>query len=297
MNILLFGSLGQLGSELRKSLAPLGRLHAPDRTSTDYCGDLTNPDGIARTIAAVKPDVIVNAAAYTAVDKAEDDLAQSMLVNAIAPEVMAVEAKRLGARMVHYSTDYVFDGSGQHPYRETDEANPINAYGRSKKAGEDAIIAAGCRYLIFRTSWVYGMVGKNFVKTIIELAKARQTLNVVYDQIGAPTDAAFLAESTAHILQKHPDQYGLYHCAASGETSWFDYARFIVETARSLGVPLALLPQAISPISSREYPTPARRPLNSRLNTAHFQETFGILPPQWQNGVTHMLSQLYKRTS
>jgi dTDP-4-dehydrorhamnose reductase len=293
MNILLFGKNGQLGSDLQRSLMPLGHVTALNKVSSDYCGDLSDLNGIAKTIAAIKPDVIVNAAAYTAVDKAEGDVAQAMLINSLAPEVMAVEAKRFDVKLIHYSTDYVFDGHGNVPFKETDSTHPLNVYGRSKKAGEDAIGASGCRYLIFRTSWVYGAVGKNFAKTIFELAKARETLNVVNDQIGAPTGADFLADVTAQVIRDRPDVNGLFHLAAAGETSWFDYARLVVETLHGLGVPLTLAQDAIKPIPTKDYPTPAQRPLNSRLDMTRFKETFGITPPQWQNGVTAMLTQLY----
>ncbi len=294
MKLLLFGKNGQLGSELQCVLAPLGELTALNKVSSDYCGDLSNLDGIARSIAAVKPDIIINAAAYTAVDKAESEQELAGQINAEAPEVMAVEAKRFGAKLIHYSTDYVFDGAGSRPYKETDAMHPINVYGQTKKAGEDAIIASGCEHIILRTSWVYGVVGRNFVKTIIDLAGARETLNVVNDQIGAPTGAALLAECTAKIIGQKSWVSGLFHLTASGETSWYDYARLIVETARGHGAALKLLPQAIKPISSKDYPTPAKRPLNSRLDTSKFQETFGITLPPWQNGVTAMLKQYYE---
>lgn len=297
MKLLLFGKNGQLGVELQSALAPLGELIALNRMSHDYCGDVSNLDGIARSIAAIKPDVIINAAAYTAVDKAESEQELAHTINAAAPEVMAHEAKRFGAKLIHYSTDYVFDGAGNKPYKETDTTHPINAYGRSKKAGEDAIRASGCEHMILRTSWVYGGGGRNFVKTIIELAGARDTLNVVNDQIGAPTGTALLAECTAKILKDKAWVGGLYHLTALGETSWYDYARFIVETAKGLGASLKLSADAIKPIPSSNYPTPARRPLNSRLDTSKFQETFGIPLPAWQNGVVAMLQQFYGNNS
>lgn len=295
MKILLFGKNGQLGIELQYALAPQCTLVALNKTSSDYCGDLSNLDGIAQTIAAVKPDVVVNAAAYTAVDKAESEPALARLINARAPEVMALAARRMGARLIHYSTDYVFDGTDSRPYKESDAANPLNVYGQSKKAGEDAILASGSEHIILRTSWVYGLVGKNFVKTIIELADARDTLNVVNDQVGAPTSAKLLAECTAQVILHKSWVSGLFHLTALGETSWFDYAQFIVKTAREFGAVLKLQPEAIKPIPSSGYPTPARRPLNSRLDCSKFQETFGIPLPQWQNGVIEMLQQLYEK--
>ena len=294
MKLLLFGKNGQLGSELQCVLAPLGELTALNKVSSDYCGDLSNLDGIARSIAAVKPDIIINAAAYTTVDKAESEQELAGQINADAPEVMAVEAKRFGAKLIHYSTDYVFDGGGNRPYKETDATHPINVYGQTKKAGEDAIIASGCEHLILRTSWVYGVVGRNFVKTIIDLAGARETLNVVNDQIGAPTGAALLAECTAKIIAQKSWVSGLFHLTASGETSWYDFARLIGETARGCGAALKRSPGGIKPISSKDYPVPAKRPLNSRLDTSKFQETFGITLPPWQNGVTAMLKQYYE---
>ena len=295
--LLLFGKNGQLGSELQCALAPLGELTALNKLSSDYCGDLSNLDGIARTIAAVKPDIIINAAAYTAVDKAESEQELAHLINSQAPEVMAIEAKRFGARLIHYSTDYVFDGAGSAPYKETDATHPINVYGITKKAGEDAILASGCEHIILRTSWVYSVVGRNFVKTIIDLASARETLNVVNDQIGAPTSAALLAECTAKIIAQKSWATGLFHLTASGETSWYDYARLIIETACGAGAALKLTPEGIKPILSKDYPVPARRPLNSRLDTSKFQETFGITLPPWQNGVTAMLKQFYEKKS
>lgn len=295
MKVLLFGKNGQLGSELQCALTPHVDLTALNRASTDYCGDLSNLDGIARSIAAVKPDVIINAAAYTAVDKAESEPELASLINAKAPEVMALEAKRFGARLIHYSTDYVFDGAGSAPYKETDAAHPINVYGMSKKAGEDAILSSGCEHIILRTSWVYGAAGRNFVKTIIELAGSRETLNVVDDQMGAPTGAALLADCTKQILVDKSWASGLYHLTASGQASWYEFALLIVDTARSFGAALKLHPAAIRPIPSKDYPTPAKRPLNSRLDTSKFQETFGIRLPQWQNGVIAMLKQYYEK--
>ncbi|MDX1923492.1 MAG: dTDP-4-dehydrorhamnose reductase [Alphaproteobacteria bacterium] len=293
MKILLFGKNGNLGSELQRSLAPLGTLITLNRASTEHCGDLGNLDGIAHSIAAVRPDVIVNAAAYTAVDKAESEKPVAKLINTSAPEVMAVEAKRFNAKLIHFSTDYVFDGVGNKPYRESDTPNPINTYGQTKKDGEDAIIASGAQHIILRTSWVYGAAGRNFVKTIIELAKARETLNVINDQIGAPTGASMLADCTAQVIRHGRAANGIYHLTAAGETSWYHYAQFIVQSLHSMGMQLKLPFEGIKPIPSSDYPTPATRPLNSRLDTTAFKETFGITLPQWQNGVTALLTQLH----
>ncbi|NDE89955.1 MAG: dTDP-4-dehydrorhamnose reductase [Alphaproteobacteria bacterium] len=291
MTILLFGKNGQVGSELQRALAPLGKLVALDRQEADF----TKPDQFAEIIRTIKPKTIVNAAAYTAVDKAENDKDTAFLINATAPEIIAKEAQRCSATLIHYSTDYVFDGAGTTPFKESDATHPLNIYGHSKKAGEDVIVASGCNHIILRTSWVYGATGKNFAKTMIELAQTRDTLNVVYDQIGAPTGAALLADCTAQLLKTAPHATGLFHLAATGETSWYDYARFVLDTAQNLGVALKLPPDAITPVSSKDYKTPAARPLNSRLNITKFQETFGITLPPWQEGVTAMLKQLYER--
>lgn len=293
MKILLLGKNGQVGWELQRSLSPLGEVIALDRHSADYCGDLDNLDGLRATVSELRPQVIVNAAAYTAVDHAETDRESALRINAHALHVIAEEAAKLGALVVHYSTDYVFDGSGDVPWTEDAPPAPCNFYGSSKWAGEQAIVAAGCRHLIFRTSWVYGARGSNFAKTMLRLAKERQTLNVVDDQIGAPTGAELLADVTAHALCKtlaNPSLAGTYHLSASGETSWYLYARYVIDHARREGLPLTV--ESVEGIPSAAYPTPAARPLNSRLDTRKLQQAFALHLPHWQEGVSRMLTEV-----
>ena len=294
MKILLLGKNGQVGWELQRSLAPLGELIALDRAGKDgLCGDLTDLEGLRRTISIVKPNIIINAAAYTAVDNAENDKVNTNIVNAQAPRVLAEEALKVGAWLVHYSTDYVFDGSGNNAWEEKDESNPLSEYGRSKLAGEQAIENSGCKYLIFRTSWVFGSRGKNFAKTMLHLANERQTLSVINDQVGAPTSAALLADCTAHALLKairNPELAGLYHLAASGQTTWYEYAKFVIGQAQIAGK--ELLVTEIKPIGTLDYPTPAKRPYNSRLSTAKFRDSFDLVLPKWQQGVIRMLDEI-----
>ena len=294
MKILLLGKNGQVGWELQRSLAPLGELIALDRAGEDgLCGDLTDLEGLRRTISIAKPNIIINAAAYTAVDNAENDKVNTNIVNAQAPRVLAEEAQKIGAWLVHYSTDYVFDGSGNDAWEEKDESNPLSEYGRSKLAGEQAIENSGCKYLIFRTSWVFGSRGKNFAKTMLHLATERQTLSVINDQVGAPTSAALLADCTAHALLKairNPELAGLYHLAASGQTTWYEYANLVIEHARNIGK--ELLVTEIKPIGTLDYPTPAKRPYNSRLSTAKFRDSFDLVLPKWQQGVIRMLDEI-----
>ena len=295
MNILLFGKGGQVGWELQRSLAPLGKVIALDcGCEGDFCGDFGNLQGLAETVRRVAPDVIVNAAAYTAVDKAESEPEQARMINALAPGVLADEAQSLGAWLVHYSTDYVFDGSGNQPWRESDRTGPLNVYGQTKLEGEQAV--ARCRkHLIFRTSWVYAARGANFAKTMLRLAAERDQLKVISDQIGAPTGAELLADVTAHALlavQDKPGLAGLYHLTAAGETSWCDYARFVIEHARRAVLPVRVTPEAIEAIPTSAYPTPARRPLNSRLDTRKFQAAFGLRLPSWEAGVERMLTEI-----
>ncbi|ANG61786.1 dTDP-4-dehydrorhamnose reductase [Marinobacterium aestuarii] len=294
MRILLLGKNGQIGWELQRALAPLGELVALDRNGTNgLVGDLADFDGLRDSIRRVKPDVLVNAAAYTAVDRAETEQAQAMLINARAVQLMADEMRRTDSWLLHYSSDYVFDGSGKRPWLESDTAAPLNVYGHSKRAGEEAIAASGCRHLIFRTSWVYGLHGNNFIKTILRLAREREQLSLINDQIGAPTGADLLADVTAHALrsaQSNADLGGLYHLAAGGETSWYDYGCYLVDQARSQGATLAV--RAITPIASQDYPVAAQRPLNSRLDTHKLQERFGLCLPDWQNGVSRLLQQM-----
>jgi dTDP-4-dehydrorhamnose reductase len=295
MKILLLGKNGQVGWELQRSLAPLGELIALDRHSTDYCGDLSQPDAVAQTVKTLKPTVIVNAAAYTAVDKAETETELAYTINAKAPEALAQAAKQTGAWLVHYSTDYVFNGSGNQAWQETDAVAPLSVYGQSKLAGEQAIQAAEGLHLIFRTSWVYAARGNNFAKTMLRLAKERDQLSVINDQIGAPTGAELLADVTAHAIRsglKQPELSGLYHLAAAGETSWYNYARYVLDYARQRGIELKTAENAISPIPTSAYPTPAQRPLNSRLNIEKLQNQFDLKIPDWQLGVERMLAEV-----
>lgn len=295
MKILLLGKNGQVGWELQRSLAPLGELVALDARSQAHCGDLCNLAGLAKTLRDVAPDVIVNAAAYTAVDKAESEPGLAQAVNAEAVAVLAQAAKASGAWLVHYSTDYVFDGSGERAWLETDIAKPLSAYGASKLAGEQAIIASACKHLIFRTSWAYGAQGRNFATTMLQLAQQREHLSVINDQVGAPTGADLLADVTAHAIRmasQNPTLSGLYHLTAAGETSWHAYAQLVIEHARQAGVAIKVAPSAIKAVPSREFPTPAQRPLNSRLNTSKLQQAFGLRLPPWQDGVKRLLAEV-----
>ena len=295
MKILLFGKNGQLGWELQRSLAPLGELVALDRAGADgLCGDLGDLAGLARTVRQIAPDVIVNAAAYTAVDKAESEPELALTLNALAPGVLADEAEKLGAWLLHYSTDYVFDGSGNQLWRENDPTGPLGVYGQTKLAGEQAV-ARCVRHLIFRTSWVYAARGSNFVRTMLRLAQEREQLNVIADQIGAPTGAELIADVTAHALRAvrdRPELAGLYHLAAAGETSWHGYASFVVDQAMHLGRPLRVPPEGIVAIASSDYPSAARRPLNSRLDCAKLRQSFALRLPAWETGVVRMLNEL-----
>ena len=298
MKILLFGKNGQVGWELQRSLAPLGELIALDRHSTDLCGDLSKLQGLAATVQKVRPDVIVNAAAHTALDKAESEPELARTLNTLAPGVLAQEAKKLGAWLVHYSTDYVFDGSGTRPWTETDSPAPLSVYGQTKLEGERLIQASGCAHLIFRTSWVYAARGGNFAKTMLRLAQERDRLAVIDDQFGAPTGADLLADVTAHALRavmgpgQNPQLGGLYHLVASGQTSWHGYARFVIEAAQKAGFVLKAVPDTIDAVPTTSFPTPARSPLNSRLDTGKLQTTFNLSLPPWQQGVARMLSEV-----
>lgn len=298
MNILLLGKNGQVGWELQRSLAPLGSVLALDSKSSDYCGDLCDLDGLAKTVQRFAPDVIVNAAAYTAVDKAESETDLAFRVNAEAVAVLAREAKQLGSLLVHYSTDYVFAGDGERPWCETDAVAPLNQYGASKLAGERAIQASGCLHLILRTSWVYAARGNNFAKTMLRLARERDSLSVIADQFGAPTGAELLADISAHLIRstlKQPQLGGLYHLAASGETNWHAYARFVLERAADEGVALKVHGNQVAAIPSSAYPTPAKRPNNSRLDTQKLQKAFALNLPEWQVGVARMLTEVLEK--
>ncbi|MBI3094216.1 MAG: dTDP-4-dehydrorhamnose reductase [Rhodocyclales bacterium] len=284
MRILLTGAAGQLGRELKRSLACLGEVIARDRQQLD----LAQADALRDAVRAVAPTVIVNAAAYTAVDQAETEPTVADAINALAPAILAEEAKRLGAMLIHYSTDYVFDGRKAAPYTEDDTPAPLSAYGRSKRAGELAIAAADSRHLIFRTSWVYGLHGANFMKTMLRLGRERSELRVIGDQFGAPTWTRHLADVTALIAARKEVPNGLYHLAAAGETSWHGYAEAIFAEAQRAG----LIDKApvVHRIASANYPLPAPRPANSRLDCAKFRRDFGLALPDWRTGLVDCLA-------
>ena len=296
MKILLLGKNGQVGWELQRALAPLGDVVALDFDSPGpLTADFSQPESLAATVRAVAPQIIVNAAAHTAVDKAESEPAFARTLNATSPAVLAREAAALGAWLLHYSTDYVFDGSGSTPWVEDSPTGPLSVYGLTKLEGEQAIRASGCRHLILRTSWVYAARGGNFAKTMLKLAKERDKLTVIDDQIGAPTGADLLADLSAHMLraaQQRAELAGTYHAVAQGETSWHGYARHVIEFARAAGQALRVAPDAIAPVPTSAFTTPARRPANSRMNTQKLQQAFGLVLPPWQAGVERMLTEV-----
>jgi dTDP-4-dehydrorhamnose reductase len=295
MKILLLGKNGQVGWELQRSLASLGELVAPGRDDADLCGDLSNLDGLARTVQTVRPDVIVNAAAHTAVDRAESEPELAHTLNALAPGVLAREAAKIGAWLVHYSTDYVFDGSGSRPWSETDAPAPLSVYGRSKLEGERLIQAACPQHLIFRTSWVYAARGGNFAKTMLRLAQERERLTVINDQFGAPTGAELIADVTAHALRqclRQPADAGLYHLAASGETTWHGYANQVLDLAKLIESTIKIRATEVAPVPSSAFATAAQRPLNSRLDCQKLQAKFEITLPNWAGGVERMMREV-----
>ena len=294
MKLLLLGKGGQVGWELQRSLAPLGQIVALDFDSTDFHADFSQPEQLADTVLQVQPDVIVNAAAHTAVDKAESEPELARTLNATAPGVVAQAAQQIGALMVHYSTDYVFDGSGHAPRTETDPTGPLGVYGRTKLEGEHLVAQHCARHLIFRTSWVYAARGGNFAKTMLRLARERERLTVIDDQFGAPTGAELLADVTAHAIRdtlRDPAKADLYHLVAGGETSWHGYARFVLEQARAAGIALKAGPEQVDAVPTSAFPTPAKRPHNSRLDTHKLQSTFGLALPDWRAGVARMLKE------
>ena len=298
MKILLLGRGGQVGWELQRSLSVLGEVVALDFDASQnpqgLCGDFTDLAGLERTVEAVRPDVIVNAAAHTAVDKAESEPELARTINALAPAALTRAAIKTGAWLIHYSTDYVFDGSGISPWTETDATGPLSVYGQTKLEGEQAV-ALNPKHLILRTSWVYATRGGNFAKTMLRLAGERESLTVINDQFGAPTSAELLADVTAHAirtLQTRPELAGLYHCIAAGETTWHGYAQFVLAEAAALGLPLKATADKVAPTPTSSYPTPAKRPLNSRLDTRKLQAAFGLTLPHWQAGVKRMLIEI-----
>lgn len=295
MKILLLGCDGQVGWELQRSLQPLGEVVALDFQSRGLSADFSKPDSLVATVAAVQPDLIVNSAAHTAVDKAESEPDLAQAINADAPGVLARAAAASGAWLVHYSTDYIFDGSGDQPRAEDAPVGPLSVYGRTKLDGERQIRASGCRHLILRTSWVHAARGGNFARTMLRLAGTKTELNVIDDQVGAPTGADLLADLTALMVRgaaARPELSGTYHAVAAGATSWHGYAKLVIETARERGVPLTLPADALRPIPTSAYPTPAARPLNSRLDTRKLRDAFGVHLPDWELGVRRMLTEI-----
>lgn len=295
VRILLFGRNGQVGWELQRSLAPLGELVALGaQAEGGLCGDLRDLEGLARTVAQVRPDAIVNAAAYTAVDRAESEPELARTVNALAPGVLAQAARGAGVPLVHYSSDYVFDGSGRRPWVETDPTGPLGVYGRTKLEGEQRIAEAQPWHLVLRTSWVHAARGDNFARTMLRLAAQRDRLRVVDDQFGAPTGAELLADVTAHALRAllaDRARAGLYHVAAAGETSWHGYARFVLDHARRAGLALRAGPESVEAVPSSAFPAAAPRPHNSRLDTTRLRSTFGLVLPPWEQGLRRMLQE------
>ena len=296
MKILLLGKNGQVGWELQRSLSILGEVVACGFDSpAELKADFSDPESLVALVQRVRPDAIVNAAAHTAVDRAESEPGLTHRINALAPGVLAREAAALGAWLVHYSTDYVFDGSGDQPRKEDAATAPLSVYGSTKLEGEARIRASGCSHLILRTSWVYAARGGNFARTMLRLAADREELKVIADQVGAPTGADLLADVTALALGRlraQPALSGTYHCAAAGQTHWHGYAQFVIEWARAHGHPVKVAPDRVLPTLTQDYPTPARRPLNSRLDTTKLRSTFGITLPHWQQGVQRLLAEV-----
>jgi dTDP-4-dehydrorhamnose reductase len=294
MRLVLFGSIGQVGWELARSLAPLGEVIRLHRGSQDYCGDLTDPSGVARSVEQIAPDVVVNAAAYTGVERAESDEETARVVNAEAPGRLAEAANKVGALLVHYSTDYVFDGRKDGGYAEADQTAPLNAYGRSKLAGETAIANQTEAHLTFRTSWVFARRGQNFVRTVLRLLKQQDTLPLPQDQLGAPTGAELIADVTAHAIRavaERPALAGLYHLTAAGATSWYAYAKRIAERANEMAPNDGYRAEVLAALTA-DRPSKVVRPLNSRLDTSHLRTTFDLSLPPWEAGVDRVLSEL-----
>ena len=295
MKLLLLGANGQLGTELRRSLAPLGDVVLSTQSGTlgdaaCEAADFGHPESLQALVQRIAPDIVVNAAAHTAVDRAEQESDRSFRINAEAPEILAHACRRHDALLVHYSTDYVFDGRSKRPYRETDAAAPNGVYGASKLAGEQAIQASGCRHLIFRTAWVYAAHSSNFLRTMLRVGAERDELRVVADQVGTPTPAALIADTTAEVLRQVPRTSGLWHLTASGQTSWHGFAEAIFAGAVARGL-LARAPR-VTAISTADYPTPAARPAYSVLDCSALQRDFGIVLPDWRAGLDRVLDEL-----
>lgn len=301
MNILLLGKNGQVGWELERALQPLGQVFAFSRNfdTQGLCGDVSNHEAIKFLFEKINPNIVINATAYTAVDKAEAENENANIINHLAVDNLATLCKNYNVLMIHYSTDYVFDGSSNNKrWVEDDKTNPINYYGQSKRAGEIALEHSGAKFINFRTSWVYGTHGNNFIKTMLKLACNKPKLSIIDDQIGAPTGASLIADITAQVIRYYTLQsdaqrevlHGHYHLTSAGECSWFEYAKFIFDKAKEEGYPLAV--EHVYPISTEQYPTPAKRPLNSRLNTKKLETQFNLHLPEWQQGVTHVLKEL-----
>lgn len=293
MKILLFGSNGQVGWELQRSLAPLGQLVSLDRKGhSGLSGNLSRPDEVAATVRNFAPDVVVNAAAYTQVDKAESEPEQARVINSQAVDSIARETRKIDAWLVQYSTDYVFDGTGNKAWQEQDEPRPINVYGETKLEGEEAIRQSGCKHLIFRTCWVYAARGHNFIHTMLRLAREKDAIKVINDQTGAPTGAELIADVTAHAIKQGKNLSGTYHLSAAGETTWWDYARLVIDTAAKAGIELKVYPDDIAAVPTEEFPTAAARPRNSRMDTSKLQNTFNLTLPPWEHGVLRTVQEV-----
>lgn len=303
MKILLLGKDGQVGWELQRAVQPLGKVLALNRQTNHagLCGDVADFARINATIHAVKPDIIINATAYTAVDKAESDIQQNKLINHLAVNNLAEQCRQIDALLVHYSTDYVFNGTGEMPWQETDTTAPINAYGQAKRDGEIALENSGIKFLNFRTAWVYASRGKNFIKTMLTLAKSKEQLTIIDDQVGTPTSASLIADVTAQALRYYllaSDQdkmqlLGHYHLVANGVTTWYQYAQFVFDLAKKQGEIFTV--KEVLPTTTDNYPTPAKRPLNSRLNNQKIQTSFQLHLPNWQQGVEQAVIELLEK--
>jgi dTDP-4-dehydrorhamnose reductase len=295
MKILLFGKNGQLGHELIEKLSKKADVYPLSRDSKDYCGDLFDEAGIADSVAQIKPNIIINAAAYTKVDLAEKEISEAFKVNANAPARLASEAEKINALFVHYSTDYVFDGSGSKPWVEGDKTSPLNIYGKSKLQGELEIINSRCRHFIIRTSWVYSFYGENFVTKIIKLAQEKSTLDIVSDQIGAPTSTSLLADATLIMINKVDSEGklgGVYHIVPRGSVSWYEFAKFILQTSNDFGFHNKLEANEIHPVLSQVQNQTAKRPLNSRMSALKFEKNFNVVLPSWENDVKLLINKL-----